>query len=211
MAEWRPQAEKALERGIAQLGLTLSATQQTQLLNYVALLEKWNRAYNLTAVRDPVEMVHRHLLDSLAVVPHIPQRRLLDVGTGPGIPGMVLAIAWPDAALTLLDSNGKKARFVRRAVHELSLRNVEVVQARVEQFAPSTPYPAIISRAFADLGAFVRLTRHLLAEEGRWWGMKGHVENELDHLPQDVAVARIIELTVPFETARRSLIELRKR
>lgn len=211
MADWREQAQHDLLQGAAQLGLTLSEAQQAQLLDYVALLHKWNRAYNLTAVREPVEMLRRHVLDSLAVVPHIPQRRLLDVGTGPGIPGIILAIAWPEADLTLLDSNGKKARFVRMAVRELGLQNVHVVQARVEQFEVDAPFAAIISRAFADLGDFVRLTRHLLADDGRWWGMKGHVENELDHLPDDVAVVRIIELAVPFETARRSLIELRKR
>jgi len=212
MAEaWRAQALAALRQGAAQLDVPLTVAQQEKLLDYVALLHKWNRAYNLTAVRDPVDMTRRHVLDALAVVPHIPQRRLLDVGTGPGIPGVILAIVWPQAELTLLDSNGKKTRFVRSAVRELGLENVAVAQARVERFQVEAPFPAIISRAFAELGDFVRLTRHLLADDGRWWGMKGHVENELARLPDDVAVARIIELAVPFETARRSLIELRKR
>lgn len=165
-----------LAAGIAQLGLDVSAHQQQQLLAYVALLEKWNRAYNLTAVRDPLEMVSRHLLDSLAILPHIKTGALLDVGTGAGIPGIILAICRPDQAFTLLDSNGKKTRFVTQAALELKLPNVTVVQERVEQYRSS--FPQVTCRAFAALPELLALCQHLLAPGGQLLAMKAHLAAE---------------------------------
>ncbi len=199
-----------LLQGSEQLALALDAGQQQRLLDYVALLKKWNRAYNLTAIRAPEQMLIRHVLDALAVLPHLEGARWLDVGTGPGVPGMILAIARPDWTFHLLDSNGKKMRFVRQAIRELGLENVTPVQARVERFEPDTPFENIISRAFAELGLFVRLTRHLLAPGGRWWAMKGHGEREVDTLPENVAVVQMKEVTVPGLEARRTLVVLKE-
>lgn len=199
-----------LLQGSEQLALALSTDQQQQLLDYVALLKKWNQAYNLTAIRDPQQMLIKHVLDALAVLPYLQGTRWLDVGTGPGIPGLILAVARPDWHFHLLDSNGKKIRFVRQAIRELGLENVTPVQARVEQFQVDAHFEGIISRAFAELGPFVRLTRHLLAPGGRWWAMKGHGEREVDSLPQGVTVERIVDIAVPFLTARRTLMVLKE-
>lgn len=165
--------DKLLADGIAALGLEVSAQQQQQLLDYVALLVKWNRAYNLTAVRAPEEMVTRHLLDSLAILPHVQTGALLDVGTGAGIPGLILAICRPDQAFTLLDGNGKKTRFVTQAALELKLPNVTVVQQRVEQYLGS--FPQVTCRAFAALPEVIALCQHLLAPGGRLLAMKAHL------------------------------------
>ncbi|MCH8542213.1 MAG: 16S rRNA (guanine(527)-N(7))-methyltransferase RsmG [Alcanivorax sp.] len=167
-----PHLADRLASGIAELGLgdTVDAAQQQLLLRYVALLHKWNKAFNLTAVRDPQEMVTRHILDALSVLPHLAPLATLDVGTGAGVPGIPLAIVRPDIPFTLLDSNGKKTRFVRQAALELGLTNVEVVQARVEQYRKASPQ--VISRAFASLPDMLRLLGHLLAEGGRLLAMK---------------------------------------
>ena len=164
-------AEQVLADGLTELGLSLDTRQQSLLLDYVALLHKWNRAFNLTAVRDPLQMVYRHLLDSAVILPWLSDADTLDVGTGPGLPGMVLAIARPEQQFTLLDSNGKKTRFVRQAVRELGLENVEVVQARVEQYRNASAQ--VVSRAFASLPDMLALVGHLLAPQGRILAMKG--------------------------------------
>lgn len=164
-------AELALADGLTELGLSLDARQQSLLLDYLALLNKWNRAFNLTAVRDPLQMVYRHLLDSAVILPWLGDADTLDVGTGPGLPGMVLAIARPEQQFTLLDSNGKKTRFVRQAVQELRLENVEVVQARVEQYRNASAQ--VVSRAFASLPDMLALVGHLLAPGGSILAMKG--------------------------------------
>lgn len=195
-----------LARGVDALSLSLSDEQQAMLLKYVALLGKWNQAFNLTAVRDPSDMVVRHLLDSLAVLPHVSEDALLDVGTGAGIPGIPLAICRPEQALTLVDSNGKKTRFVKQAATELGLHNVTVVQSRVEQYRMSSPQ--VISRAFASLPDMVRMTAHLLAPGGRLLAMKA--------TPTDLEVAGLraawniehIPLTVPMLDEPRQLIVL---
>ena len=164
-------AEQVLADGLTELGLSLDTRQQSLLLDYVALLHKWNRAFNLTAVRDPLQMVYRHLLDSAVILPWLSDADTLDVGTGPGLPGMVLAIARPEQQFTLLDSNGKTTRFVRQAVRELGLENVEVVQARVEQYRNASAQ--VVSRAFASLPDMLALVGHLLAPQGRILAMKG--------------------------------------
>lgn len=164
-------AEQVLADGLTELGLSLDSRQQSLLLDYVALLHKWNRAFNLTAVRDPLQMVYRHLLDSAVILPWLGDADTLDVGTGPGLPGIVLAIARPEQQFTLLDSNGKKTRFVRQAVRELGLENVEVVQARVEQYRNASAQ--VVSRAFASLPDMLALVGHLLTPGGRILAMKG--------------------------------------
>ena len=198
-----------LANGIAQLGLELSAEQRQKLLDYVALLQKWNKVYNLTAIRDAGQMVSHHILDSLAVLPHLWSGRWLDVGCGAGLPGLVLAIARPDWTFTLLDSNSKKTSFVQQATIELGLHNVSVRCARVEDMPVNEKYDGIISRAFAETADFVGLTRHLLADKGRWAAMKGAPEQELQHLPGDVVVERIIPLCVSGLDAARCLVLLK--
>ncbi len=195
-----------LQRGIAQLGIALDEEQQRKLLDYLALLHKWNKVYNLTAVRDPQQMVSYHLLDSLAVLPHLWSGRWLDVGCGAGLPGVVLAIARPDWRLSLLDSNSKKTSFVQQAVIELGLKNVSVHCGRVEEWRPEEKFDGIISRAFTELGDFLRITRHLMAEGGRWAAMKGLAERELAGVPEGCKVERIIPLQVPGLHAARSLV-----
>lgn len=195
-----------LASGIASLGLEVSAEQQQRLLDYLALLHKWNKVYNLTAVRDPQQMVSHHLLDSLAVLPHLWPRRWLDVGCGGGLPGIVLAVMRPDWTFTLLDSNSKKTGFVQQAAIELGLRNVQVHCGRVEQWQPEQKFDGIVSRAFAEAADLVSLTRHLLAPDGKWAAMKGEPEMELAKLPAGIEVERVITLHVPKLEAARSLV-----
>ncbi|HEU0188387.1 MAG TPA: 16S rRNA (guanine(527)-N(7))-methyltransferase RsmG [Gallionella sp.] len=195
-----------LQRGIAQLGITLNTDAQGKLLDYLALLHKWNKVYNLTAIRDPQQMVSHHLLDSLVVMPYLWAGRWLDVGCGAGLPGLVLAVAQPDWQFTLLDSNGKKTSFVQQAVIELGLHNVSVHCARVEEWLPVERFDGIISRAFSELGEFLRSTRHLVAQQGRWVAMKGVPQQELAGVPDGCRVERIIPLQVPGLHAVRSLV-----
>jgi len=190
------------------------------LAMYLTELEKWNRAYNLTAIRDPAEMVTRHLLDSLAVLPHLPDRasdsaraplRLLDVGSGGGMPGILLAIVRPQWQVTVLDGNGKKARFLRHIVRALSLTNVQVAESRVEAWTAPQLFDRIISRAFAALAEFVQLSDHLLADDGRWLAMKGRVAtSELAELPANRTVETIHALEVPGLQEARSLVVVRR-
>ncbi|MFQ3788663.1 16S rRNA (guanine(527)-N(7))-methyltransferase RsmG [Halomonas sp. A29] len=203
-----PKVEARLDEGFAALGIGIDDVQRERLLRLVGLLHKWNRAYNLTAIRSPEEMVVRHLLDSAVVLPFVGEAPLLDVGSGPGLPGLVLAILEPALAVTLLDSNGKKVRFQRQAVMELGLGNVMPVQARVEAFEPPVGgYAQVISRAFASLADFVQLTDHLLAEGGRWLAMKGPAaDEELAALDTGLAIRERHTLVVPFTTVERQLL-----
>lgn len=164
-------AEK-LAAGIAEMGLQVSPEKQQSLLDYLALLAKWNKVYNLTAVRDPLEMVTLHLLDSLSVLSYIDGKSLLDVGSGGGLPGIVLAICLPELQVTTIDTVQKKAIFMRQVKGELGLDNLQVVNARVEEYE-AEPFELIISRAFSDLDLFMALSQHLLTEDGRWLAMKG--------------------------------------
>lgn len=195
-----------LQRGIQQLGISLSEEAQLKLLDYLALLHKWNKVYNLTAIRDPQRMVSHHLLDSLAVVPHLWEGRWLDVGCGAGLPGLVLAVARPDWQFTLLDSNSKKTSFVQQAIIELKLCNVDVNCARVEHWRPAQQFDGIISRAFSELGDFLHSTRHLVAPQGRWVAMKGAPQHELTSLPDRCRIECVIPLQVPGLNAARSLV-----
>ncbi|QTF92793.1 16S rRNA (guanine(527)-N(7))-methyltransferase RsmG [Halomonas sp. BM-2019] len=204
-----PAVEARLDQGLERLGIAVDAEQRQRLLGLVALLHKWNRAYNLTAVRSPEEMVARHLLDSAAVLPFVKGPSLLDVGAGPGFPGLVLAILRPELAVSLLDSNGKKVRFQRQAVMELGLTNVTPVQARVEAF--DGQFDQVISRAFASLGDFVALTLPLVAPDGQWLAMKGPaVAEELDGVTSGVVPVARHALEVPFEVGSRLLVVLER-
>ena len=195
-----------LQHGVAELGIALGADAQGKLLDYLALLHKWNKVYNLTAIRDQQQMVSNHLLDSLAAMPHLWEGRWLDVGCGAGLPGLVLAVAQPGWQFTLLDSNSKKTSFVQQAIIELGLGNVSVHCARVEEWQPAERFDGIISRAFSDLGDFLRRTRHLLAPHGRWAAMKGAPQQELADVPDGCRVERVIPLQVPGLHAARSLV-----
>lgn len=202
--------ERELAEGINALGIALDAAKQAQLLNYLALLHKWNKVHNLTAVREPLKMVTHHLLDSLAVLPYLSGTRLIDVGSGGGLPGIPLALAKPGLALTLLDSNRKKTGFLRQACIDLGIKNVEVVCERVEAYQPQQLFDMAVSRAFSDMAEFVRLTRHLLAPGGVWLAMKGvHPYEEIAALPADVKVERVISLDVPGLEAKRHLVVMR--
>ena len=199
-----------LQRGIAQLELVIAPEVQQKLLDYLALLQKWNKVYSLTAIHDPEQMVSHHLLDSLAVLPHLRPGRWLDVGCGAGLPGLVLALMQPEWPITLLDSNSKKTSFVQQAVIELGLRNVSICCARVEDWQSVEKFNGIISRAFAETAEFITLTRHLLAQDGRWVAMKGMPPSqELERLPADIEVERIIQLQVPGLDAARCLVILK--
>ena len=194
-----------LTAGIAEMGLDVSLDAQQKLLQYLSLLNKWNKVYNLTAVRDPLEMVTLHLLDSLSVLPHIQARNLLDVGSGGGLPGIVLAICLPQLKVTTIDTVQKKTIFMRQVKGELDLNNLEVVHARVENYQPSEKFEAIISRAFSEASLFVKLTQHLLADNGQWLAMKGLAPHkELKTL--ELKSNKIIPLKVAGLVAERHLV-----
>ena len=204
-----------LDAGLAALGLAADERQRGALIAYLVLLARWNRAYNLTAVRDPLEMVARHLLDSLAVGPYLAGPSVLDLGTGAGLPGIPLAVLYPQREHVLLDSNGKKTRFVRQAVMALGLPNVEVVQARMESYRPGRKFATIVARALATLSELNALGEPLLQRPGRLLLMKGRMPTaEMEALiasggalgPGNVRVHR---LDVPFLTGERHLIEVR--
>jgi 16S rRNA (guanine527-N7)-methyltransferase len=198
--------DEELKSGSKQLGISLSAEAQSKLLDYLALLYKWNKFYNLTAIRNPQQMVSHHLLDSLAVMPHLWAGRWLDVGCGAGLPGLVLAISNPDWQFSLLDSNSKKTSFVQQAIIELGLRNATVYCARVEDWQPVDFFDGIISRAFAELGNFLRSTRHLAAPHCQWAAMKGVPEQELARIPSGCRVEKVIPIRVPGLHSARSLV-----
>jgi 16S rRNA (guanine527-N7)-methyltransferase len=202
-----------LAQGALELGVEVSPKQQQQLLAYLALLIKWNKAYNLTAVRDPDEMVSRHLLDSLSVVPYVRNAgdSWLDVGSGGGMPGIPLAILFPERRFTLLDSNGKKTRFLTQVKLELKLTNLEVIHSRVEAFKPEQPFSGIVSRAFSSLEDFANWTRHLGDGQSQWLAMKGvHPDDELQALPTDFRLAASHMLKVPGCQGQRHLLILRR-
>jgi 16S rRNA (guanine527-N7)-methyltransferase len=206
-----PQHAEELTQGARELGVELSETQHSQLLGYLALLIKWNKAYNLTAVRDPDEMVSRHLLDSLSVVPFIDGERQLDVGSGGGMPGIPLAIMFPDMKVTLLDSNGKKTRFLTQVKLELKLDNLNVIHSRAEAYQPEQPFTGIISRAFSSLEDFTQWTRHMGDTNTRWLAMKGlHPADELVALPADFNLESAQALAVPGCQGQRHLLILRR-
>ena len=206
-----------LNEGIEQLGIAVTDAQRQKLLDYVALLGKWNAVYNLTAIRDPRQMLIQHILDSLAIIAFITRRSepqsALDVGSGGGLPGIVMAIVLPDWQITLNDIVHKKTAFQSQAKLQLALSNLSVVTGRVESLRPGIEVPGlfdvIVSRAFAELSDFVTLARHLVADNGRIWAMKGiKPDAEIARLPADTKVCSIERLRVPMLDAERHLIEI---
>lgn len=204
-----------LRAGAAELGLDLTPGQVEQLLAYLSLIGKWNKVYNLTAVRDPAEMLTQHLLDSLAIAPPLLRElagrpaALLDVGAGAGLPGVALAIACPNLKVSCVDAVAKKATFIRQVAAELGLPNLQGLHARVETLVPQT-WDVITSRAFASLADFVNLTRGSRGAEGVWLAMKGkHPDAEIADLPRDVEVFHVEPLKVPGLSADRCIVWMR--
>lgn len=200
-----------LQQGIDELSLSITPETQQKLIQYIELIAKWNKTFNLTAVRNIDEMLPRHLLDSLAVVPYITANRVLDVGAGAGLPGIVLALCYPDKDFVLIDGNGKKTRFMTQAKIELGLANVEVVHARVDEYGvdkiqPLKPFDAIISRAFASISDMLGYVEHLVTEKTTVLAMKADSENEISQMPEDYAISEIHELSVPGLQAKRQLL-----
>jgi len=196
---------------IAQTSLELSETQLQQCIAYVTLLDKWNSAYNLTSVRNPQEMLIKHVLDSLVVAPHLIGNNFIDVGTGPGLPGILLAIYYPEKHFTLLDSLGKRIRFLNQVKLQLNLQNVTPLQSRVEDHQPEQGYDGVISRAFASLNDMLAWCKHLPAVNGQFFAMKGAaVQEEIAALPDFVKVMAIKNLQVPELNAQRHLVILAK-
>ena len=202
-------ASDSLARGIDELRLDIDDDAFDRMLAFVDLMIKWNRVYNLTSVRDPEQIVRRHILDSLVVIPYLQGNRILDVGSGGGLPGIPLSLACPDRHFTLLDSNGKKTRFLTQARAELGLENVEVAKARIEQFQPKQAFDTIISRAFSSVGEMASNTVRLCAEGGRIIAMKGiYPVAEMENLPETVEFVESVPLQVPGLEAERHLIIL---
>ncbi len=201
--------EQSIIEGSERLNIPLPVDASRRLTNYLTLLERWNRAYNLTAVRDPAAMVVRHLLDSLSILPWLQGPKVLDVGSGAGLPGLPLAIARPDCAFCLLDSNGKRTRFLIQAVAELQLPNVSVVRSRVEDYQPATLFNSVVSRAFATLADMAANAGRLCAPDGRLLAMKGvFPDDELARLPPGYVVVGVYPLHVPHLEAERHLVHL---
>ena len=205
-------SEEQLARGLAALGLDLPPSAQEKLLAFAALLGKWNRVYNLTALRDAEQVISHHLLDSLAVLPHLGKaKRLADIGSGGGLPGIPLAIARPQLPVALVESNQKKSAFEQQAKIELGLANVSVHCERVEAWQPEEKCDVVVSRAFSDLAEFVRLSGHLLVEGGALLAMKGvHPYEEIAQLPAGWRVAEVIPLQVPGVEGARHLVRVER-
>lgn len=199
-----------LSRLLDEAGISLTDHQKNQLVAYVGLLDKWNKAYNLTSVRDPNEMLVRHILDSIIVAPYLQGSHFIDVGTGPGLPGIPLAIVCPESHFTLLDSLGKRVRFLRQVQHELKLDNVTPVQSRVEAFPAEPPFDGVISRAFASLNDMVSWCHHLPAANGHFYALKGLAQKEeMESLPEGYDIVEVIELHVPRLEGERHLVVIK--
>ncbi len=196
-----------LLEGCTELNLIISEDQASLLLTFIDLIEKWNKAYNLTAIKTKQDMVALHLLDSLTVLNHLHGQRIIDIGTGAGLPGIPLAICRPDLSFTLVDSNSKKTRFVQQAVLELRLTNVEVVHSRAEDYRPIIGFDTVLTRAFAELSEIIKLTRHLLAQDGSILAMKGQVSET--EMANNQLSATVVPVRIPGVEAERNLILLR--
>lgn len=200
-----------LKNLLKQTALSLTEQQEKQLVQLVLLLNKWNKAYNLTSVRDPMEMLVKHILDSLVVSPYLQGDRFIDVGTGPGLPGLPLAIINPDKIFILLDSLGKRISFIRNAVRELGLTNVETVLSRVEEYQPDHQFDGVLSRAFASLKDMTDWCHHLPDQNGAFYALKGQYhQDEIAELSNNFSVSEVIELNVPELIGERHLILIKQ-
>lgn len=194
---------------LEKIDLHLTVQQKQQLVSYVELLMKWNKAYNLTSIRDPQQILIRHIMDSIVVNGHLTGSTFIDVGTGPGLPGVPLAIVRPDAHFVLLDSLGKRIRFLKQVQHELGLNNIEPVQARVEAYSVDVGFDGVISRAFASLNDMVSWCKHLPSSEGKFYALKGVIrDEEIAALPDGVILEAVSELKVPELDEQRHLVKL---
>lgn len=202
-----------LDSLIAQTSLEVSERQREQLVGYVEMLNKWNKAYNLTSVREPSDMLVKHILDSIVVSPHLQGQRFIDVGTGPGLPGIPLAIMNPEMDFTLLDSLGKRIRFIKQVLHELKIENVTPVQSRVEEFQPQDKFDGVLSRAFASMLDMLEWCHHLpKTQTGRFMALKGQLpQDEIEQLPEWCSVTDIKALQVPELEGERHLVILSRK
>ena len=206
------QQQQDLQAGLQQLKLDCSSQQLEKLLQYLELLQRWNKAFNLTAIRDPLQMVRLHLLDSLAIHPYIQGvKSIIDVGTGPGLPGIPLAILNPQVNFTLLDSNGKKTRFLFQAINELKLPNASEINHRVEAYKPNQLFDAVISRAFSSISDMLNQCDHLISDQGCFLAMKGKKpDSELSQMTKAYKVVEVNEVNVPLVDSERHLIKIIK-
>lgn len=206
------QCQALLTRGLAETGLSCTPARQDQLLAYLDLLRRWNKTYNLTATREPRSMMTRHLLDSLAIAPYLEGSRFVDVGTGAGLPGIPLAIVFPRRTFDLLDSNGKKTRFLFQVRIELGLGNTLELNERVENHHPVKAYDGILSRGFASLFAMIEQSRHILRDGGRFYAMKGKLTSqELSALPEGFEVEAVKQLNIPNLNEDRHLVVIHRK
>ena len=204
--------QQDLETGLRELNLNCSSLQLEKLLKYLELLQRWNKAFNLTAIRDPLQMVRLHLLDSLAIHPYVQGlKSIIDVGTGPGLPGIPLAILNPEINFTLLDSNGKKTRFLFQAINELKLTNASEINHRVEAYQPNQLFDAVISRAFSSISDMLNQCDHLVSDQGCFLAMKGKKpDSELSQMSKAYKVVEVNEVNVPLIDSERHLIKIIK-
>ncbi|WP_299573408.1 16S rRNA (guanine(527)-N(7))-methyltransferase RsmG [uncultured Shewanella sp.] len=201
-----------LKTYLAETNISATETQQQQLVGFVTMLNKWNKAYNLTSVRDPEQMLIRHVMDSLVVSPYLKGQRFIDVGTGPGLPGIPLAILNPDKEFVLLDSLGKRIRFQKQVQFELKINNITSVESRVEAYEPEQKFDGVISRAFASIEDMLTWCHHLPADNGQFYALKGLLsETELTSIPTEFDVVETITLTVPKLDEQRHLLKLVKK
>jgi 16S rRNA (guanine527-N7)-methyltransferase len=198
-----------IETHLENLGFEKNHQGGVRLIDYLFLLEKWNKVYNLTSIRNIDEMFTKHILDSVVIAPYLKEGRIIDVGTGGGLPGIVLAILFPEKQVDLLDSNSKKTRFLIQAKAELGLSNTQVIHQRVEEYMPADKYDSVVSRAFTSLDDMLNLTEHLLAKNGSWWAMKSQkTQEEVADLPSFAKMTNVFSLSVPNLNAERTLIQL---
>lgn len=191
--------------------LEISPQQQDLLIKFVLLLHKWNKAYNLSSVRDPQEMLVKHIFDSIVVSPHLKGRHFADVGTGPGLPGIPLAIMHPDRHFTLIDSLGKRIRFIKQAMHELGISNVTPIQSRVEKVKPEKLFDGVLSRAFASLNDMLHWCEHLAGEQGMFLALKGQLkDDEINQIPAQFTLVQSVPLLIPSLVGERHLVKIKK-
>ena len=201
-----------LDKYLSEMNLSATAEQKKQLIGFVEMLNKWNKAFNLTSIRDPQQMLIRHIMDSLAVSEHLIGERFIDVGTGPGLPGIPLAIMNPDKSFVLLDSLGKRIRFQKQVQHELGIKNISSVESRVEAYQPDIKFDGVLSRAFASIEDMLHWCHHLPTDNGCYYALKGQLaEDEMANIPEGFEVTDIFELSVPCLDEQRHLLRVIKK
>ena len=212
MSQLQEELLSLLQKSVNQLDIKVSEPQQQKLIAFVLMMDKWNKAYNLTSVRNPKDMVLKHLVDSIVIAPHLSGQVYIDVGTGPGLPGIPLAILHPELTFILLDSLGKRVRFMKQVAYELKIDNIQPVQSRVEDYQSSLVIDGVISRAFASLKDMLHWCQHLVDSSGLFLALKGQLpEEEISQLPAEYSVVDIIKLQVPGLEGDRHLVKIQKK